>query len=116
MGLGNGNPKSGDKGSNWRYEYSVLTALEIISQNTGGSSGPSAETPSLTRATGAGLVNIVAGAKSLTFYNSGAADSNVQGVVLKAGEQVSFSATLGNYLAAVTYDPLTSTLVIAKLI
>lgn len=34
MGLGNGNPNSGNKGSNWRYEYNVLTALQCIVENT----------------------------------------------------------------------------------
>jgi len=41
MGLGNGNPNSGNKGSNWRYEYNVLKALECIVENTesGGGAG-----------------------------------------------------------------------------
>lgn len=30
MGLGNGNPKSGDKGSNFNYELKVLQGLEAI--------------------------------------------------------------------------------------
>src|ERR1035437_5376 len=34
MGLGNGNYNQGNKGSNWRYEYNVLKALECIVTNT----------------------------------------------------------------------------------
>jgi hypothetical protein len=33
MGLGNGNPKSGDKGSNFNYELKVLQALDSIAEN-----------------------------------------------------------------------------------
>jgi hypothetical protein len=32
MGLGNGNPKSGDKGSNFNYELKVLQALDSIAE------------------------------------------------------------------------------------
>lgn len=43
MGLGNGgmNANSGNRGSNWRYEYNVLKALECIVDNTtsGGGAG-----------------------------------------------------------------------------
>lgn len=116
MGLGNGNPKSGDLGSNWRYEYQVLKALNAIANNTGSTTGPIAETPSMVRATGAGLVTIPQGYKSVSFYNAGNADANVQGGVLKQGEMVSFAASGNNYLTAITYNPLTSTLLVTKLI
>ncbi|NDC94538.1 hypothetical protein EB118_07135 [bacterium] len=33
MGLGNGNPKSGDQGSNFNYELKVLQALDSIAEN-----------------------------------------------------------------------------------
>ena len=39
MSLGNGNPKYGDKGSNFNYEYAVLKLLNAIKAN-GGGGGP----------------------------------------------------------------------------
>jgi hypothetical protein len=46
MGLGNGNPKSGDKGSNFNYELKVLQGLEAIANILdGGGSGDPALNP-----------------------------------------------------------------------
>jgi hypothetical protein len=47
MGLGNGNPKSGDKGSNFNYELKVLQGLEAIANalDGGGGSGDPALNP-----------------------------------------------------------------------
>jgi len=39
MSLGNGNPKYGDKGSNFSYEYAVLKLLNAIKDNSGGGGG-----------------------------------------------------------------------------
>jgi hypothetical protein len=39
MGLGNGNPKSGDKGSNFNYELKVLQGLEAIANALDGGGG-----------------------------------------------------------------------------
>lgn len=39
MGLGNGNPKSGDKGSNFDYELKVLKLLEAIAVSFEGQGG-----------------------------------------------------------------------------
>lgn len=44
MGLGNGNPKEGNKGSNWRYEYQVLKGLTQIATNTSPIGGLATET------------------------------------------------------------------------
>lgn len=47
MGLGNGNPKSGDRGSNFNYEFRTLQVLgEILNSlsSSGGSSGGATET------------------------------------------------------------------------
>lgn len=39
MSLGNGNPKYGDKGSNFNYEYAVLKLLNAIKDASGGGGG-----------------------------------------------------------------------------
>jgi len=41
MALGNGNPKDGDKGSNFNYELKVLQSLEQIANFFSGGPGPS---------------------------------------------------------------------------
>lgn len=75
-------------------------------------------TPSLVRASGAGLVNIAAGTRSISFYNSGTTDlAEVNGVALKQGEMITFDAGgQSDVLGAMTYDPKTSELLIAKVI
>ena len=40
MGLGNGNPKEGDKGSNFNFELKVLQSLDAIATALDGGGGP----------------------------------------------------------------------------
>jgi len=65
-------------------------------------------TPTLTRTTGD--ATITAGARSVSFFNSGAADdSTVLGTILKQGETVSFNAGgEGDTLSAIVYDAVSS--------
>ena len=61
--------------------------------------------PAMLRATASGLVTIAASMKSVSFYNAGAVDANVLGIVLKAGETVNFDAGGNmNKFAASTFD------------
>jgi hypothetical protein len=66
------------------------------------------------RYTSAGTVST--GARSVEFYNSGAADDpTVDGVVLKQGESIYFDAGgVDDVLGAIPYNPGTSELIIAE--
>jgi hypothetical protein len=66
------------------------------------------------RVTGAGAALVAADKRRVTFFNAGNADSTVAGATLKRGEVVTFSADgLRDTLAAITYDALTSELLIS---
>ncbi|HPQ80062.1 MAG TPA: hypothetical protein PLG47_06380, partial [Candidatus Dojkabacteria bacterium] len=68
---------------------------------------------SMLRVTGAGAASVAAGKRRVSFFNAGNADSTVAGATLKKGEIVSFSADgLRDTLAAISYDALTSELLI----
>lgn len=68
---------------------------------------------SLTRVVGAGAANVAAGKRRVSFFNAGNADASVAGGTLEKGESVTFSADgLRDVLAAISYDALTSELVI----
>ena len=108
MGLGNGNPKYGNKGSNYAYELANLKLLKQILLATGGTPAPITKTINFSRANTAGVVTILAGASSVSFYNASAATeaqvgSDVTGRLLP-GETVSFSSDGIGTLAAITYD------------
>jgi hypothetical protein len=47
MGLGNGNPKEGDKGSNFNFELKMLQGLEAIANALDGGSGGGSGDPAL---------------------------------------------------------------------
>ena len=72
-------------------------------------------TPSLTRATVVGTV--AAGARSVSVFNSGAANGLWLGAVIKSGEQLSYSAgAQGDTLSAFAYDGTGTELVITTVI
>lgn len=68
---------------------------------------------SLLRVTSSGVASVAAGKRRVSFFNAGNSDANVSGGVLKKGEAITFSADgLRDTLAAISYDALTSELVI----
>lgn len=68
---------------------------------------------SLTRVVGAGAASVTAGKRRVSFFNAGNADASVSGGTLEKGEIVTFSADgLRDVLASISYDALTSELVI----
>jgi hypothetical protein len=74
-------------------------------------------TPTFSRVTGAGIVTIAAGARSVSILNSGNSDALVNGTVIKRGEELCLDAgAQSDTLAAITYDPQLSDLVIAILV
>lgn len=65
MSLGNGNPKDGDKGSNFNYELKVLQGLQSIINNVLAGIDVTVVNPG-----GAGAVNIQDGGNSITVDGS----------------------------------------------
>ena len=135
MSLGNGNPKEGDKGSNFNYQLKVLQGLQNIINNVlagidvtvingagaaavniqdGGNSitvdgGTGVQrTPTFLRPTGTSGT-IAAGRYSVSFASVGTADATVGGITLKPGESISFDAgAINNTLAAIAYSTTTA--------
>ena len=56
MSLGNGNPKEGDKGSNFNYELKVLQGLEAIAVALENQTAPEVFTSSTGAVNGAGII------------------------------------------------------------
>jgi hypothetical protein len=86
MGLGNGNPKAGDRGSNYDYELKVLKGLEAIANalDGGGGSGDPALNP------GPALSSGVFRAEDLiTFSDANISVNSVWGTYQKIGNIVS---------------------------
>lgn len=131
MSLGNGNPKDGDKGSNFNYELKVLQGLQSIINNVlagidvtvvnpggagavniqdGGNSitvdgGTGVQrTPTFLRP--AGLSGTIpAGRYSMSFANVGTINATVGGITLKPGETINFDAgAINNTLGSVSYN------------
>ncbi len=87
------------------------TILSTIASNTTAVTGV---VTSLTRVTGAGAGSVAAGKRTISFFNAGAADTNVNGAVLEAGELVTYPELSNRDLyAAIAYDALTSELLIS---
>ena len=135
MSLGNGNPKEGDKGSNFNYQLKVLQGLQNIINNVlagidvtvinaagaaavniqdGGNSitvdgGTGVQrTPTFLRPTGTSGT-IAGGQYSVSFASVGTADATVGGITLKPGESISFDAgAINNTLAAIAYSTTTA--------
>ena len=111
------NYKEGNKGSDFNFRSKILKGLQKISDNTGtsGKSPAQERTPSLTRATTGGT--LVAGARSVSFLNSGADDvPTVLGSVLKQGESISFNAGgEDDTLSAIAYTVASGELLIAAI-
>lgn len=115
MALGNGNPKQGDKGSNWSYEFKNLTQLKNIKDAIDALialTGTYERTPNIVRATGIGTIAPVV--YSFSVSNVGAANGTILGATIKPGETFNFSPELNNYYDAnsITYDGTGTELVI----
>ncbi len=104
MGLGNGNPNSGNKGSNYNYELRSLGLLSKILTALGGSPVVTTRNPTAARFTSAGF--IAEGKQSVSIYNSGTAAGTIFGfTALNPGEQVSFTAgDQADVLGRIDYD------------
>jgi len=103
MGLGNGNPNSGNKGSNYNYEVRSLGLLSKILTALGGSPVVTTRTPAAIRTSGSGTIG--AGSQSVSIYNSGTVAGTILGTALNPGEMVSFSAgDAADELGAIPYD------------
>jgi len=109
MGLGNGNSKHGDKGSNFNYELKNLKGaaltvgiLQEVETNTTGVE----RTPGIIRPTGAGNVNTAApNFFSVSVANVGLANGTVLGATIKPGEVLNFSGdALNNFFTSFDYD------------
>jgi hypothetical protein len=108
--MSQGNRKSeGGKGTNYPYQSKVLKGLqqsidelEVINTNTVGA----ARTAGIIRPTGVGNVNTVAAQfYSVSVANTGLADGEVLGEVIRPGEILNFSAdSLNNYFTSFAYD------------
>ena len=102
MGIGNGNSKHGDKGSNFNYELKNLKGVALTAANTTGV----ARTPGIIRPTAAGNVNT----EATTFYsvsvaNVGTTDGTVLSATIKPGEVLNFSGdALNNFFTSFAYD------------
>jgi len=114
MGLGNGNSKSGDKGSGFAYQMRHLTILGDIFKKISLIGTPIVSiTPAMLRVVAPGLGSVSNGKRRVSFFNAGSTDSLVLGSTLKAGEFISFSADgIRDVLSDFSYDALTSELVI----
>ena len=90
------------------------TGIFGISQSTASSVGVE-NRPTLIRATTG--ATIAAGARSVSFFNSGSTDTpTIDGVVLKQGETVSFNAGgESDTLIAIVYDVPSGELLIATI-
>jgi hypothetical protein len=105
MGLGNGNPKYGNKGSNYAYELGVLKLLKQIVVASGGAPTPATRAASLSREIVAGI-QTTGSTYSISFFNASAAtESLVAGARLKPGESVSFSSDESNLVGPISFDP-----------
>jgi hypothetical protein len=120
----------GNKGNNMPYQLKNLlilgriaasiappggiateTTLAAILAAMGGA--PGQRTPTIDIVVGAGLVTIPAGTKSVTIFNSGANDAQVQGKTIKKGLIITFDLTASpDTLGPITYDALTSELTV----
>jgi len=105
MGLGNGNPKYGNKGSNFAYELANLKLLKQIVVALGGGPTPVTKTATFVR----GFINgTTAVAYSASFYNAhvtsiAALDTGPGWVELLPGETVTFSSDGEGKIGTINY-------------
>lgn len=88
MGLGNGNPKEGDKGSNFNFELKMLQGLEAIANALDGGSGGGSGDPALNPgpAFSSGVFNAT---DIIAFSDANIGVNNAWGTYQKIGNIVS---------------------------
>lgn len=95
--------------------YELLCCIAENTSETSLQIAPQTMVPSFT----AGVAvagSVLEGARSVTFFNSGATNTTVAGGTLLAGRSVTFSAGgESDVLTEISYDPLASTLDIAEI-
>jgi len=118
MALGNGNPKQGDKGSNFSYNLKVLTSLSGIKQAievlSGAGDGSTTAIPSLVKTIGTTPVTYgVDKYIEVTIANIGADtvqfDNGTTTTDIDPGLEVSFRARPGEKLGAITFTGSSAT-------
>ncbi len=105
MGLGNGNPKYGNKGSNFAYELANLKLLKQIVVALGGGPAPISKTATLIRGFISGTTPLT---YSVSFYNAHASsiaalDTGSGLVDILPGESLSFSADGEGKIGTIIY-------------
>lgn len=90
----------GSKGTNASWQRSVIELLKQISIGVGGTVPGGNLTPNVQRTSSSG--SIAAGTKSVSFFNDGAVNGTVKGVVLKPTQIITFESDQG--ISAISYD------------
>lgn len=95
-------------------DFATETTLVDVKTATEGLNTPTtALGVSMLRVSSAGAASVSAGKRRVSFFNAGNNDSTVAGATLKKGEVVTFVADgVRDTLSAITYDALTSELLI----
>ena len=110
MGLGNGNAKIGDKGSNWKYEFTVLKLLETIALNSSGAGGTQTVTSSLE----VNSLNspVPSGTSSVGFTTDSTFVGTINGVARNPSTFYGFSSANGKTLASIPFTVTAGSVVI----
>jgi len=93
MGLGNGNPKEGDKGSNFNFELKMLQGLEAIANALDGGSGGGSGDPALNPGP-AFSSGVFRAADIIVFSDGNISVDNTWGTYQKIGNIVSTDITI----------------------
>ena len=102
MGLGNGNPNYGNKGSGYAFESANLKLLKQIVVALGGGPTPVTKKATLIRGFITGTTPLT---YSVSFYNAHASSiAHIDGVDLNPGESISFSTDGEGKIGAIIYD------------
>jgi len=108
MGLGNGNAKSGNKGSNHNFEFRNLTLLGQILAASGGGSGPVAGgSTEATQLLVKALLEQIEASNDLIVASNGNIDDNIDASTWDT--TVGNSKILSYYAGSVAGHPATST-------
>ncbi|HEY9664124.1 MAG TPA: hypothetical protein V6C65_37210 [Allocoleopsis sp.] len=117
-GVGNGSEQGNGSRSNFRWQLSMLKALEAIraaiAAGGGGSLTPhSGFSPTVTTSTAGSVA--AASAYSVIFHNTGGAAAIINDAPLAANSSRTYTAAVGKTLPAISYDASGTTLVIEQL-
>ena len=91
----------------------VETAIDAVKLDTAKLTAVTGVATSLLVVTGAGAASVAAGKRTVSFFNSGNADTTVNGTILKAGISITYPELANrDVYAAIPYNALTSELTI----